>query len=296
MKWLRSTLLATLALLAAPVVVAQQIGVSPIVVAVTAITGLGTNVATFLATPSSANLAAAVTDETGTGANVFAIGPLMSGDPIINDNATAPVALAGATLNVASTDTTPTRIVMDAYAAAPIMTFRRADTTAASKSAVQNGDSIGSISAFGYGATGYASGGRAALNLAATEAWSDTAQGANVTIAATKNTTLTTSTVALFDGIGHVRLGISGTVPAITSCGTSPSAARGTDFGGEVTEGTTATGCTISFANAYTTAPFCVVSLQTQQVAFTYTISTSAITVTNTSATGDKIDWICNGN
>lgn len=33
---------------------------------------LGTNVATFLATPSSANLAAAVTDETGTGSLVFA--------------------------------------------------------------------------------------------------------------------------------------------------------------------------------------------------------------------------------
>jgi hypothetical protein len=32
---------------------------------------LGTNVATFLATPSSANLAAALTDETGTGVNVF---------------------------------------------------------------------------------------------------------------------------------------------------------------------------------------------------------------------------------
>lgn len=38
---------------------------------------LGTNVATFLATPSSANLAAALTDETGTGANVFATSPTL---------------------------------------------------------------------------------------------------------------------------------------------------------------------------------------------------------------------------
>jgi hypothetical protein len=37
----------------------------------------GTNVATFLATPSSANLAAALTDETGTGANVFATSPTL---------------------------------------------------------------------------------------------------------------------------------------------------------------------------------------------------------------------------
>jgi hypothetical protein len=41
----------------------------------TGVSGLGTNVATFLGTPSSANLAAAVTDETGTGALVFATSP-----------------------------------------------------------------------------------------------------------------------------------------------------------------------------------------------------------------------------
>ena len=43
----------------------------------TGISGLGTGVATFLATPSSANLIAAVTDETGTGALVFANSPTL---------------------------------------------------------------------------------------------------------------------------------------------------------------------------------------------------------------------------
>jgi hypothetical protein len=43
----------------------------------TGISGLGTNVATFLATPSSANLRNAVTDETGTGALVFADTPTL---------------------------------------------------------------------------------------------------------------------------------------------------------------------------------------------------------------------------
>jgi hypothetical protein len=43
----------------------------------TGISGLGTGIATFLATPSSANLAAAVTDETGTGALVFANSPTL---------------------------------------------------------------------------------------------------------------------------------------------------------------------------------------------------------------------------
>lgn len=41
------------------------------------ISGLGAGVATFLATPSSANLASAVTDETGSGALVFASSPTL---------------------------------------------------------------------------------------------------------------------------------------------------------------------------------------------------------------------------
>lgn len=43
----------------------------------TGVSGLGTGVATFLATPSSANLLAAVTDETGTGALAFATSPTL---------------------------------------------------------------------------------------------------------------------------------------------------------------------------------------------------------------------------
>lgn len=43
----------------------------------TGVSGLGTGVATFLATPSSANLRSALTDETGTGAAVFADTPTL---------------------------------------------------------------------------------------------------------------------------------------------------------------------------------------------------------------------------
>lgn len=42
-----------------------------------ALTDLGTGVAAFLASPTSANLAVALTDETGTGANVFATSPTL---------------------------------------------------------------------------------------------------------------------------------------------------------------------------------------------------------------------------
>ncbi len=54
-------------------------------VTITGISGLGANVATFLGTPSSANLATAVTDETGTGALVFAGSPTLTGTATANN-------------------------------------------------------------------------------------------------------------------------------------------------------------------------------------------------------------------
>lgn len=45
----------------------------------TGVSGLGTGVATFLATPSSANLRSALTDETGSGSAVFATSPTIAG-------------------------------------------------------------------------------------------------------------------------------------------------------------------------------------------------------------------------
>jgi hypothetical protein len=54
----------------------------------TGVSGLGTGVATFLATPSSANLASAVTGETGSGALVFADSPVLNGAEITNTGGT----------------------------------------------------------------------------------------------------------------------------------------------------------------------------------------------------------------
>lgn len=54
-------------------------GTLPVANGGTGITSLGSGVATWLGTPSSANLAAAVTDETGSGALVFANSPTLTG-------------------------------------------------------------------------------------------------------------------------------------------------------------------------------------------------------------------------
>jgi len=71
----------------------------------TGVSGLGTNVGTFLATPSSANLAAALTDETGSGLAVFATSPALTTPTItgLNEVKTAPAIASGVlALNCAS--------------------------------------------------------------------------------------------------------------------------------------------------------------------------------------------------
>jgi len=68
----------------------------------TGISGLGASVATFLATPSSANLAAALTDETGTGANVFANTPTITNPTVSTGTFTSPALVTPALGTVAS--------------------------------------------------------------------------------------------------------------------------------------------------------------------------------------------------
>lgn len=56
----------------------------------TGVSGLGSGVATFLATPSSANLAAAITDETGSGKAVFATSPTLTSPTLTTPTLTSP--------------------------------------------------------------------------------------------------------------------------------------------------------------------------------------------------------------
>jgi hypothetical protein len=64
----------------------------------TGITSFGTGVATFLGTPSSANLASALTDETGTGVAVFGTNPTLTGVTLAGEAACADNLVTRATL------------------------------------------------------------------------------------------------------------------------------------------------------------------------------------------------------
>lgn len=68
--------------------------VTPTVPIATGVTGLGAGVAAFLATPSTANLATAVTGETGTGALVFGTNPTLTSPTITTPTFSAPLSIA----------------------------------------------------------------------------------------------------------------------------------------------------------------------------------------------------------
>jgi len=68
----------------------------------TGVSGLGAGVATFLATPSSANLASAITDETGSGSLVFGTSPSLT-TPTIITSATVPTVIGGTAVSSALT-------------------------------------------------------------------------------------------------------------------------------------------------------------------------------------------------
>lgn len=74
----------------------------------TGISGLGSGVATWLATPSSANLAAAVTGETGSGALVFGTGPTLSAPVISTISNTGTLTLPTSTDTLVGRATTDT--------------------------------------------------------------------------------------------------------------------------------------------------------------------------------------------
>lgn len=104
----------------------------------------------------------------------------------------------------------------------------------------------------------------------------------------------TASAAGKFTNLTAANLLFTGTAPVPTGTGTPTIATGSTNGAGEVTAGASATSVIITFNGApLTNPPFCVVRTQAQVASFAYTISASAITVTQTATSGNLIDYIC---
>lgn len=94
---------------------------------------------------------------------------------------------------------------------------------------------------------------------------------------------------------GKVHTSTSGLKPALSSCGGGSPTNSGSDRAGTVTTGTAATTCTVTFASAYSAAPTCVVTWRNTPAATqTYSVSTTAISITQTAAV-TTFDYVCTG-
>ena len=99
-------------------------GTLPVANGGTGITALGTGIATFLGTPSSANLAAALTDETGSGAVVLGTSPTISSPTITGTGAIAGTFTGNLTGNVTGSSGSTTGNAATATALATARTFQ----------------------------------------------------------------------------------------------------------------------------------------------------------------------------
>jgi len=108
------------------------------------VTGLGTGVATFLATPSSSNLAAAVTGETGTGALVFGTSPTIDAATLTGVvTQTGAIIAAGTAMTTAIDFTKPQNNLT--LSSAPTLTVGGSPVTGQSTLIRVTGDSVSRV-------------------------------------------------------------------------------------------------------------------------------------------------------
>ena len=102
---------------------------------------------------------------------------------------------------------------------------------------------------------------------------------------------------AVITNAGHYAARPDSGQPVLSGCGTSPLLdGRASDTAGTITEGTTATGCTLTFNVAFLgEGPNCVVSSPSGSPLTSYTTTLTTLVIVNSSSSGEKFNYLCFG-
>lgn len=122
--------------------------------------------------------------------------------------------LSGTSAHYVGLDANPLRVTYDTHNAGTAGTAlfgRRSRGTAGSPAALNSADTLYSLNALGYGATGYAAASTGLISFKAAEAFSDTAMGTDVVITTTPTSSVTAAEVGRFTGT-QLKLGVAGTL------------------------------------------------------------------------------------
>lgn len=267
------------------------------------VSGLGTGVATWMATPSSANLASALTDETGTSKAVF------SANPTFDGNGAASVSngiFVGTLFTGGSGTTTFPYLFIQATGTTAATTYNTAGTyfgvnaVSGFTGNFLDFHTSGGVTLFRVDSSGImrstgivnttgvltSNAGTVSLNVSSNSAVNigTGTTNQNVTIGGDSNDI----------NIGSHLAFTGGSPGTPTTCGTGSPSVIGTDNKGAITSGTAATACTLPFNRTFTTTPVCVCSSNSSAVACSVTaLSATSVTFGLSAALSGTIYYIC---
>ena len=126
----------------------------------------------------------------------------------VSESAAAPRAPNSGTLaHLVQADGIINRLYLDAFGNQVHLSFRRANNTNASPSALVANDIIGRITVFGRGSTDYSASARGSINFRAAENWTDSAQGTRIDLLTVANGAAAEAVAVSVLDNGNVRIG-----------------------------------------------------------------------------------------